>query len=139
MGGKRQQRQKIALRPIRQLSDELRGQHPRNFHEVGESHCSPKQGENHDFPPHRRYDGTSTNVNGECSNLVRTMAPQRLFSNTNPITQPRAYNEPLSFAGGTRGTIQPPLRVGTNRGQKIPRPFMQPPPPPDLEEIREVI
>ena len=60
------------------------------------------------------------NVNGERSNLVRTMAPQRLFANTNLTTQPRAYNEPLPFAGGTGDTIQPPLRLGTSRGQQFP-------------------
>ena len=64
------------------------------------------------------------NVNGEHFNLVRTMAPQRLFSKTNPVTQLGAYNEPLPFARGTRGTFQPTLRVGNNIGQKIPQPFM---------------
>ena len=33
-----QQRQKVASRPIRQISDELEGQHPKNFQEVGGSH-----------------------------------------------------------------------------------------------------
>ena len=61
-----------------------------NFQEAGESHRSLIQVENRYLPPHRREDGTTTNVNGECSNLVRTMAPQRLFANTNPVTQPRA-------------------------------------------------
>ena len=32
------------------------------------------------------------NVNGERSNLVRTMAPQRLFANTNMVMQLGAYN-----------------------------------------------
>ena len=68
------------------------------------------------FLPLGREDETSTNVNGENSNLVRTMAPQRLFVNINTITQPGAYNEPLPLAGGKGATIQPPLGVGTNRG-----------------------
>ena len=53
-----------------------------------------------------REDGTSTNVNGERSNLVRTMAPQSLFANTNPVMQLEAYNEPLLFDGGMGATIQ---------------------------------
>ena len=69
------------------------------------------------------------------------MAPQRLFVNTNMVTQPGAYNEPLPLAGGIGegGTIQPPSGVGTNRGQQISQPFMKPPPPPDLEAIREAV
>ena len=54
--------------------------------------------------------------------------------------QPRVYNEPLPLAEGTRGTILPPLGIGTNRGQQIPQPFMHPPPPPpNLEAIREAV
>ena len=79
------------------------------------------------------------NVNGERSNLVRTIVHQRLFANTNSITQSRAYNEPLPFTGGMRDTIQPLLRVGTNREQEVPQPFIPPPPPPDLEAIREAV
>ena len=33
-----QQRQKVASRPIRQISDELEGQHLKSFQEVGGSH-----------------------------------------------------------------------------------------------------
>ena len=84
--------------------------------------------------------GTSTNLNGEHSKHVRTRAPQRLYDNTNPVTQPGVYNEPLPLAGGTGCTISPPLRVGINKIQQIPQPFMQPPPPPpNLEVIREAI
>ena len=50
-----------------------------------------------------REDETSMNVNGECSNLVRTMALQRLFANNNLVMQPGAYNEPLPFVEGTGG------------------------------------
>ena len=80
-----------------------------------------------------------TNVNNECSDLIRTMAPQRLFANTNPVMQIGAYNESLPFIGGTGDTIQSPLGVGTNRWQKIPQPFMHPPPPSDLKVIKDSI
>ena len=53
--------------------------------EGGEFHCSLILVENHYLSPHRREGGTSTNVNDERSNLVRTMASQRLFANTNPV------------------------------------------------------
>ena len=67
------------------------------------------------------------------------MALQRVFVNTNPVTHLGAYNEPLPLAGGTRGTIQSPLRVGINRGQQIPQPFRQPPSLPNLGEKREAV
>ena len=63
-----------------------------------------------------REDETLTNFNGERSNPVRTMAPQRVFVNTNLVTHFGAYNEPLPLAGGMGGTIPPPLGVGINRG-----------------------
>ena len=87
-----------------------------NFQEEGKSHYSPIRVENCYLCPHKRKYGTSKNVNGEHSNLVRTVAPQRLFANSNPVTKLGAYNEPLPFAGGIRGTIQPPLGVNINRG-----------------------
>ena len=62
-----------------------------------------------------------------------------VFANTNPVTQLGVYNEPLPLDGGMRGTISPPLRVGINRGPQIPQPLMQPPPPPNLEAIREAV
>ena len=65
-------------------------------------------------------------------------APQRVYSNTSPVTQLRVCNEPLPLAGCTEGTISPPFGVGINKGQQIPQPFMQPPPP-NLESIREAI
>ena len=37
----------------------VKQQHPRNFHEVGESHRSHAQVENRYYPPHRREDETS--------------------------------------------------------------------------------
>ena len=116
MGEIKQNRQEVASRPTKKLFDELGGQHPRNFYEACESHRSPKPIENRYLPLHRRNEGTSVNVNGERNTFVRTMVAQRLFANTNPVTQPKTYNEPLPFARGTGGTIQPPLRVGTNKG-----------------------
>ena len=38
------------------------------------------------------------NLNGECYNPVRRMASQRVFANTNLVTQPGAYNEALPLA-----------------------------------------
>ena len=69
-----------------QLYDELEGQHPRNFQEAGGFHCSSIQVENRYLPPYRREDETSTNVNGECSNPIKTTVPQRLFVKTNLVT-----------------------------------------------------
>ena len=57
-----------------------------------------------------------TNFNEECSNPVKTMAPQRVYANTHSVTQLGAYNEPLPSAGGTGVTIPPHLGVGMNRG-----------------------
>ena len=80
------------------------------------------------------------NSNREHPNPVRITAPARVYANTKPITQPRVYNEPFPLAGGTWGTISPPLGVGINRGQQISRPFMQPPPlPPNFEAVREEV
>ena len=101
----KQNRREVASQPTRQLSDELGGQHPRNFHETCESHRLPIHGENRYLPSHRRDERTLTNVNGERSNLVRIMAPQRLFANANPVMQPGAYNEPLPFSRGMGDTI----------------------------------
>ena len=44
------------------------------------------------------------------------MTPQMMYANTNSITQPGVYNEPLPLAGGMGGTISPPLGVTINRG-----------------------
>ena len=70
-----QLRQEVACGSTRKLFEELRGQHLRNFHEGAESHRLPTQVENCSLPPYRSEDRTSANVNGERSNLVRTMAP----------------------------------------------------------------
>ena len=67
------------------------------------------------------------------------MAPQRVYSNTNLVTQPRVYNEPLPLVGGTGDTISPPLGRGINRGPQITQSLMQPSPPPNLGAIREAV
>ena len=76
-----------------------------NFQEADRSHRSPKQVESRYLPPHRRENGTLKNFNRERSNLFITMAPQRVFVNTNPVTHLGAYNEPLPLVGGMGGTI----------------------------------
>ena len=104
----------------RQLSIKLGGQLPRNFQEVSGPHSSPKQVENRYLPPHRREEESSKNSNGKCSNPVKTMAPQRVYANTNLVTQPGVYNEPLPLVGDTGGIISPPLGVGIYRRHQIP-------------------
>ena len=49
---------------------------------------------------HRRDGGTLENVAWEISNATRATTPQRIFAQTNPITQPRAYEGGFSFNGG---------------------------------------
>ena len=66
---------------------------------------------------HRREEGSSKISNGELYNLVKTTAPQRVYVNTNPVTQPGVIYESLPLA---RGTISPLLRVGINRGLQLP-------------------
>ena len=78
-----------------------------------------------------------TNFNGECSNPVRTMAPQRVYAKTNLVTQPITYNETLPLVGAQGDSIPQPLGVGMNREQQILQPFIQQPPPPNLEAMRE--
>ena len=41
------------------------------------------------------------------------------FSQTNPLTQLRAYEGGFSFIGGPRGIMQPPAGVNDNRGQQV--------------------
>ena len=79
-----------------------------NFQEVGGPHCSPKQVENQYLPPHRREEGSSTNSNGEHPNPVRTTAPQRVYANTNSVTQPRVYTKPRPLDGGTGALFHHP-------------------------------
>ena len=69
------------------------------------------------LPPYRREGGNLENVAWERPNAARTIAPQRIFAQTNPITQPEVYEGGFSFNGGSRGIMQPPARVNGNWGQ----------------------
>ena len=69
------------------------------------------------LPPYRREGGTLENVVGKRSNEAKATAPQRIFAQTNPITQPRAYEGCFPFNGGPGGIMQPPVGVNGNRGQ----------------------
>ena len=66
------------------------------------------------LPPHRREGGTLENVVGERSNVARATTPQKIFVQTNPLTQPEAYEGGFSFNGGPRGIMQPPAGVNGN-------------------------
>ena len=72
------------------------------------------------FPPHRRKGGILENVAGERPNAARTTAPQRIFAQTNPITQPGVYEGGFSFNEGPGGIMQPPTGVNGNWGQQVP-------------------
>ena len=52
-----------------------------------------------------REGGTLDNVVGERPNAARTIASQRIFAQTNPITQLGVYEGGFSFNGGPRGII----------------------------------
>ena len=58
------------------------------------------------------------------------------FSQTNPLTQPGAYEGNFSFKGGLGGIKQPPTGVNGNRGQQVQQvpqqTFRQPTLVPDL-------
>ena len=59
------------------------------------------------LPPHEREGGTLENVAWERPNATRVTAPQKIFAQTNPITQLGAYEGGFSFSGGPRGIMQP--------------------------------
>ena len=88
MGETRYNKQKIASRLTRQLSNELGGQYLGNFGEAGEFHHS-----------HVQFDNPIS-VTGGRSNIVRIVTPKNVFSHTNPTIQPRVNNEPLSLTKG---------------------------------------
>ena len=67
--------------------------------------------------PHRRDCGTLENVAGERPNVARATTPLRIFAQTNPLTQPGAYEGGFSFNGGPGGIMQLLARVNGNRGQ----------------------
>ena len=66
------------------------------------------------LPPHRRDGGNLENVARERPNAARTIAPQRIFAQTNPITQPRVYERGFYFNGGLGGIMQPHAGVNSN-------------------------
>ena len=53
--------------------------------------------------PHRREGGTLENVAEERPNAARATTPQRIFAQTNPLTQSRAYEVGFSFNRGSGG------------------------------------
>ena len=59
------------------------------------------------------------NVIGGCPSVARTVTPQNVYSHTNPIAQPKVYDEPLPSIKGSGGTMHLPFGVGVNRGQQI--------------------
>ena len=98
-------RQEVASKLERRFSNELEGQHSENMRGTGEFHRSPMQEEVIYLPPHMREEGTLENIAGERPNAAKTMAPQRIFTQNNPITQPRVYEKDFSFNGGPRGIL----------------------------------
>ena len=53
------------------------------------------------LPPHRREGCILENIAWEKPNAVRATTPKRIFAQTNPITQPGAYEGGFSFTGGS--------------------------------------
>ena len=98
-------RQKVASKLGRQFSNELGGQHSENMRGNGEFHRSPIQAEVRYLPPHMREEGTLENIARERPNATRTMAHQRIFTQNNPITQPRVYEKYFSFNGVPGGIL----------------------------------
>ena len=111
-----QPRQKVASKLKRQFSNELKGV---TFQEASKFHRSPMQAEVRYLSPHRRDGGTLENVAREIPNAAMAIAPHMIFAQTNPLTQPRAYEGGFSFNGGSRGIRQLPVGVNGNRGQQI--------------------
>ena len=66
------------------------------------------------LPHHKREGGTLKNVAWERPNAARPTTPHRIFAQTNPITQPGAYERGFSFSEGLRGIMQPPVGVNGN-------------------------
>ena len=54
------------------------------------------------LPPHRGEGGTLENVAWEKPNAARATTPQRIFAQTNLLTQTEAYDRGFSFNGGPR-------------------------------------
>ena len=92
----------------------LGGQYSYNLQGAGEFHPLPIQVEVRYISPHRREGGNLENVARERPNAARTIAPRRIFAQTNPITQPGVYEGGFSFNGGPRGIMQPLVGVNGN-------------------------
>ena len=112
-----QSRQEVAFK--RQFSNELRGQYSDNLRGAGEFHPLLMHAEVRYLSPHRRKGSNMENIAGERPNAARTIATQRIFAQTNPITQPGVYEGGFSFNGGPGGIIQPPAGVNGNWGQQV--------------------
>ena len=70
-----QTRQKVASKPKRRFSNELRRQYFDNLRGASEFHRIPMQEEVRYLPPHRRERGTLENVAGERPNAAITTNP----------------------------------------------------------------
>ena len=66
------------------------------------------------LPLHRREECIIENVTKEKPNAVRATTPQRIFAQTNLITQPEAYEGGFSFSGFLGGIMQPHAGVNGN-------------------------
>ena len=66
------------------------------------------------LPPHRTEGCILENVAWEKYNAIRAIAPQRIFAQTNPITQSGEYEEFFSFSGVLGSIMQPPVGVNGN-------------------------
>ena len=86
-----QTRQEVASKPERQFFNELRGQYSNNLRGAGEFHRLPTQVDVRYLSPHKREEGTLENVVGERPTTARTTSSQRIFAQTNPITQHGVY------------------------------------------------
>ena len=54
--------------------------------------------------PHKRDGGALENVVRERPNVARATTPQRIFAQTNSLTQPGAFEGGFSFNGGLGGS-----------------------------------
>ena len=100
-----QPRHEIASKPKRQFSNKLWEQYSENLQEAGEFHRSPMQEKVRYLSPHRRESSTLENVTWERFNAAMATASKRIFAQTNPLTQPGAYEGGFSFNRGPRGIM----------------------------------
>ena len=87
--------------------------------------------------PHMREGGTLENIARERPNAAKVTTPQRIFAQTNPLTQPGAYEGGFLFNGGSGGDHVAAFR---SEWQQVPQqPFGQLTPIPDLGAIKEAV